>query len=39
MKARRYSVVPIRHIDVIVTDDNSDQSVFKRFREKGLVII
>jgi len=39
MKARRYSVVPIRHIDVIVTDDNSEDLNFSKFREMGLVIL
>ncbi|RPD96745.1 DeoR/GlpR transcriptional regulator [Aureibaculum marinum] len=39
MESRRYAVVPIDKIDAIITDDNTNQSVYKRFKEKGLVVM
>mgnify|MGYP000574941177 CR=1 FL=1 len=39
MQSRRYSVVPVEDIDVVITDDTSDQSVFTQFKERGIVVM
>ncbi len=39
MKSRRYVVVPVEDIDVIITDDATDQSVFTQFKERGIVVL
>ncbi len=39
MEARRYAVVPISDIDVIITDDVSNQNEFTLFKEKGLIVM
>jgi len=39
MKSRRYVVVPVEDLDVIITDDTTDQSVITQFKEKGIVVM
>ncbi|MBJ2173847.1 DeoR/GlpR transcriptional regulator [Aureibaculum sp. A20] len=39
MEARRYAVVPINDIDVIVTDDKTDESLLIPFKERGIVVM
>jgi len=39
MQSRRYAVVPVEDIDVVITDDTSDQSVFTQFKERGIVVM
>lgn len=39
MKSRRYAVVPVEDIDVVITDDATDQSVFTLFKERGIVVM
>ena len=39
MKSRRYAVVPVEDIDVVITDDATDQSVFTQFKERGIEVM
>ena len=39
MESRRYAVVPVEDIDVVITDDAIDQAVLEQFKEKGIVVM